>query len=282
MRRLFVSALLVTAVAAGCGAEDAARETVDPVAEAAARTAAAGGARFEGAIVYEVEGERIPSRLSGVVDFENERSRTLMRFEAFGPKAEREAGFPDERIRDGLRVYLTTPLLRDEIDEHWAMIDAEGLGDEYGVDTEMLGGWDESDPRSLLRFLEAAGGAVEAGRERIGGVMTTRYDAQVSIARYAQLVTQDADPDFRRGFSEGLRRQLGSEAIDVSVWLDDDGLIRRELLNLTLTIEGQDLDASMRVNFNDFSDRHEIDVPDEDDVKDVSDDYSRYKVHFTG
>jgi hypothetical protein len=283
MRRLTVTAIVVAAfAAASCGAEDTARDAVDPVAEAAARTAAAGGARFEGTIVYKVEGEEIPSRLSGVVDFANERSRTLMRFEAFGPKAEREAGFPDERIRDGLTIYLTTPLLRDEIDEHWAKVDLEGLGEEYGIDTEMLGSWDESDPQDLLRFLEAAGGAVEAGRERVGGVMTTRYDAQVSIARYAELVTADADPEFRRGFSDGLREQLGSETIETSVWLDDDGLIRRELLEFTLTIEGEQLDASMRLNFSDFSDRHEIDVPDEDDVKDVSDEFGRYKVHFTG
>ena len=52
MRRLTVTALVVAAfAAAGCGAEETAREAVDPVAEAAARTAEAGGARFEGTIV---------------------------------------------------------------------------------------------------------------------------------------------------------------------------------------------------------------------------------------
>jgi hypothetical protein len=283
MRRLTVTALVVAAIAAaGCGAEETAREAVDPVAEAAARTAEAGGARFEGTIVYSIDGERIPSRLTGVVDFANERSRTLTRFQAFGAKAEREAGFPDERIRDGLTIYLTTPLLRDEIDEHWAKVDLDGLEEEYGVDTEMLGSWDESDPQDLLRFLEAAGGAVEAGRERVGGVMTTRYDARVSVTRFAEIVTADADPDFRRGFTAGMREQLGSDTIATSVWLDEDGLIRRELLRLTLSIEGELIDTSMRLNFSDFSDRHEIAVPDEEDVKDVSGEWDRYKVHFTG
>jgi hypothetical protein len=282
MRRLTVTTLVVAALAAaGCGAEDTARDAVDPVAEAAERTAATGGARFEGDIVYSFDGQRIPSTLTGVVDFENERSRTLMRFEAFGAKAEREAGFPDERIRDGLTIYLTTPLLRDEIDEHWAKVDLEGL-DEHGVDTELLGSWDESDPRSLLRLLEAAGGAKAAGRERIGGEPATRYDARVSLRRFAELATEDADPELRARLVEALTRQMGSDTVATSVWLDEDGLIVRERIDMTLAIEGERLDASVRIRFSDFGDGYEVAVPDEGDVRDVTREFDRFGVHFTG
>jgi hypothetical protein len=282
MGRFAVFALVAAALAAGCGAEDAAREAVDPVADAAARTAAAGGAQVDGVITYEIEGERIPSTMTGVVDFENERSRVVTRFRAFGAKVERESGFPDERIRDGLAVYITTPLLRDEIDERWAKVDLEEMSDEYGLDAEMLGSWDESSPQSMLRVLEAAGGARDAGRKRIGGELTTRYDAQISIERFAELVAKDADPDFRRGFVDGITEQMGSDTVATSVWIDGDGLIRRERMEMTMNIEGESIDATLLMSFSDFSDRHEVAVPDEGDVKDVTLDWDRYKVHFTG
>jgi hypothetical protein len=79
-----------------------------------------------------------------------------------------------------------------------------------------------------------------------------------------------------------MKQQLGSDTIATSVWLDEQGLIRRELLDLTLNIEGEPIDASVRMTFSDFSDRHEVALPDEADVKDVTGEWERYKVHFTG
>lgn len=79
-----------------------------------------------------------------------------------------------------------------------------------------------------------------------------------------------------------MRQQLGSDTIATSVWLDEQGLIRRELLDLTLDIGGDLIDASMRITFSDFSDRDEVAVPDEGDVKDITGEWDRYRVHFTG
>jgi hypothetical protein len=282
MRLLSVTALVVCALAAGCGADEREREAVDPVAEAAARTAAAGGARFDGQIVYTSDGERTPTTLTGVVDFENERSRTLWEFEHLSPKAEYEAGFPDERIRDRLTIYLSTPLLRDEIGKRWAMFERERLVERFGAETELIGGLEESDPQALLRLLEAAGGAVEAGRARVGGVPTTRYDARISTSKYAELVTGDADPEFRRGFIDAMNDKLGSDTVAASVWLDRDGLIRREQLELTLLLDGEPIETAMRLNFSDFSDSHEVALPEPGDVKDITDEWFRYRVHFWG
>ena len=101
----------------------------------------------------------------------------------------------------------------------------------------------------------------------------------MSIAKFAELVARDADPDFRRGFVDGMTQQLGSDTIATSVWIDDDGLIRRERMELSMMIEGEPIEATLRMS---FSDRHEVAVPDEGDVKDITDEWDRYKVHFTG
>ncbi len=62
------------------GAEENAREVVDPVAEAADRTVAAGGARIDGAALFQVQGQEVEATIRGIVDFDDERSRIRMRF----------------------------------------------------------------------------------------------------------------------------------------------------------------------------------------------------------
>jgi hypothetical protein len=77
--RLPATALVALALA-GCGAEENAREVVDPVAEAADRTVAAGGARIDGAALFQVQGQEVEATIRGIVDFDDERSRIRMRF----------------------------------------------------------------------------------------------------------------------------------------------------------------------------------------------------------
>jgi hypothetical protein len=55
--------------AGGCGADEAARsvkEKVDPVARAAERTSASGGARIDGTMAMRFQGIRIPMTIDGV------------------------------------------------------------------------------------------------------------------------------------------------------------------------------------------------------------------------
>jgi hypothetical protein len=156
------------------------------------------------------------------------------------------------------------------------------MADDAGLDSEMLAQWDESDPRELLRFLEAAGGAKPAGSEWIGGSRTTRYDASVSVERFAEVVAPDADPEFRRGFVDGMREELGSDEIDTRVWLDEDGLIRREEVDLNMVIDGERIEGMMRLDLDDFGDGHDVVLPADGDAVDVTDEWDEYKVHFTG
>jgi hypothetical protein len=233
-------------------------------------------------MLFQVEGQEIEATITGVVDFDDERSRIRMRFPALTRQEQRDAGFPHDEIRDGLTKYVSTPLLREQIDAHWAKVDFGEMVDGAGIDTEALAQWDESDPRDLLRFLEAAGGAKPAGREWIGGSRTTRYDASVSVERFAEVVAADADAEFRRGFVDGMRKQLGSDEIETRVWLDQDGLIRREEVDMDMVIYGERIEGTMRLDLNDFGDQHDVVLPDDGDAIDVTDEWDKYKVHFTG
>jgi hypothetical protein len=282
------TALVVLALAlAGCGADDAARdarEAVDPVAEAADRTAAAGGARIDGAAWFEYEGQMIEMTMDGVADFEDQRSSMTMTLPALTAREERESGLPLERLRDGLSIYASAPDLRARIGKRWAKIDiAEGT-EGLDLDEDALAGWDESNPQQLLRFLEVAGNARPAGSERIGRKRTTRYDALVEVERYADHALGDNDdPDARAGFIAGLRESLGADSIPVSVWLDEEGLIRREEMVMPVELApGESIEAKLVIDFEDFGPHHDVELPGDDDVEDVTDEFEQYREYFTG
>ena len=98
----FVVAAAAT-VPVGCGGEDVAR-VVDPVAEAADKTVAAGGARLEGTGEFRVEGYRIPVTLRGGVDFEERRAHLELDIrpnKLLNGADAAEAGFPMEYMSDG-------------------------------------------------------------------------------------------------------------------------------------------------------------------------------------
>jgi hypothetical protein len=270
--------------AAGCGADDAAQETLDPVAKAADRATAAGGARIDGAARFKVDGRRFELRMTGTADFDDERSHIRMWFPAFSAREQREAGLPIERLRDGLVVYATGPDLRRRVGRHWAKVDLEERAEGIDIDEDALAGWDETNPQQLLDFLQAAGGARKAGAEQIGGVRTTRYDATVEVERYADhLLGDDVDEEARQGFITGLLRGLGATSIPVSVWLDDDGLIRRERMTIPVEIApGKDIDARMVFDFKDFGPHHDVPLPDDADVEDITGEFEQYREYFAG
>ena len=69
------------AVLGGCGAEKAADKvgrTVDPVAEAAQKTTASGGARMQGGIDIRVEGVTVPMTINGEISFEDQALQMRM------------------------------------------------------------------------------------------------------------------------------------------------------------------------------------------------------------
>jgi hypothetical protein len=169
-RRMAALVMAAAGMTAGCGAEDVKR-TVDPVAQAADRTVAAGGAELEGAGEYRVPAGRIPITLSGAVDFEQRRARMALEVR------------PNKVLRAVER----------------------------------------------LRLLRTAGGARKAGSETVHGVQTTHYRATIDPRRFPETVSE-SERERARKTVEVLGR-LDPTLLDpmpVDVWVDADGLIRRE------------------------------------------------------
>ena len=263
----------------GCGAEEV-RETVDPVAEAADNMAAAGGARVEGDMTLRGQDLLVPMTMDGAISFEDQESRFVMDFGQIpGATADemdrvrQQAEFPIRMVTRGNEVFFSTP----RVVEHgqadgvrWVKFDSEEVDEESGLDLTGLNQMSEVNPEAMLRFLKTVADARETGERTIDGVRTTRYTATVDIRDYPATVEPERREAAQRTV-EVLTKASGSPTHRVHVWIDADGLIRREEMSYSFTDAGETVRAQVVLDFIDVGEPQEIEIPDGDEVVDVSD-----------
>jgi hypothetical protein len=278
MRKATMALVAVLAGAvAGCGTDDVA-ETVDPVARAADKTVAAGGARLAGEGEFRGSGIAVPVTVRGAVDFEERRTHLSMDVppnDVLKPVQAAEAGFPLEFILDGGEtVHFASADMRRQLppDKRWAKVDLGDLDDDTGLAFQQLNRYDESNPGEWLRLLRTSGGAERVGTGQVSGVRTTRYRATIDPRRYPDTLPADERAKARETV-ERLDRVdptlLNPTAVDV--WIDDEGLIRRERVRLNEVYEGVRTRGYLTIDFVDFGDDVGVEMPDGDETVDVTD-----------
>jgi hypothetical protein len=266
----------------GCGADEV-RETVDPVAEAADKMAASGGARVDGDMTIRMPGVEIPMTMDGVVSFEDGRAQFVMDFDKAGvlagvtakemEDARRDAQLPLRTIMTTEETYLSTPRVVEEGREHgvrWLKFDYSEVDEEGDLDISGINQMSEVNPDAMLRFLRTVADARETGRRRIDGVATTRYTATVDIRKYPETVEEERREAAQRTV-DFLIKAWGSPTHRVHVWIDEDGLIRREEMTYSFKESGQTAKARVVLDFMEVGTPQEIELPDDDEVQDISD-----------
>ena len=274
----------------GCGAEEAAkevRETVDPVAEAADKMAASGGARVDGELTLRGTGFVLPLTIDGAISFEDDESKSEMDLAERGipgatarqlEEARRAMGLPLRLITRGNELFLNTPRVERERGQdrvRWLKVDYDEVDEEGDLDFSGINQMSEVSPDAMLRFLRTVADARETGSRTIDGVATTRYTATVDIRDYPDTVEPERREAAQRTV-EALTKAWGSPTHRVNVWIDDDGLIRREQMTYSFTDGGEKVRARALLDFLDVGRPQEIAFPDDDEVVDVSDELAGY------
>lgn len=227
----------------------------DRLAEAGARTVAAGTARLFAAWA---QGSPVPEptdrRCEGVADFAARRSRVAQApFFTAGLTAEiiahhhddarddNELGEPQEMVYDGANVYL-------HVAGNWTGF---SLGDPGGPRSV-------NDPLWPLDALFGARDAVKIGAEDVRGVSATRYRLSIDLAR--------ADAALPAGITVPTGPYRALSHIPAEVWLDAAGLARR--IAVMTDPEPGDNDAQIWsiVELWDFGVAAEIMLPSPDDI----------------
>jgi hypothetical protein len=269
----------------GCGAEEAAkdvRETVDPVAEAADKMAESGGARVDGDMSVRMGNLTIPMRMDGAVSFEDRLAQFVMDYSEGRMRgvtaedleaARREADFPVRTIMGTEKTYLSTPsILRKGKEDgvRWVKFDYSEVDEEGGTDLSGINQMSEVNPDAMLRFLRTVADARETGKRTIDGAPTTRYTATVDIRDYPETVEPERREAAQRTV-DILIKAWGSPTHQVHVWIDADGLIRREQMSYSFWESGEKAKAKVVLDFLDVGTPQEIELPDGDEVVDISD-----------
>lgn len=95
-----------------------------------------------------------------------------------------------------------------------------------------------SDPSQVLQYLNAASSSVtNEGEQRVDGVQTTHYHADLSLDRLTAGVPAADRPAVQQALSK-LRQAAGSAEVPVDVWIDAHRLVRRTALSMSLHVAG--------------------------------------------
>lgn len=231
-RRLLL--LLGVAVCAvplvGCGGDTL---SFDPVANAASNTVAHESARVEFTATMNVEGVGGMSFSgNGVFDGRGRSGAMNMRFN-LPAAAQGQLGTTSPTMemimdgRNGLVMYMRSPLFRTIAGDKWLKLDMEALAKKEGVDLSALMNANQADPSESLQMLKASTDAHPIGYDRVRGVFTTHYTLKIDLKRLAKTY-EGLGKTF-----DAVRKLSGTTTFPAEAWIDDQGRIRRMKLDMT-------------------------------------------------
>jgi hypothetical protein len=211
---------------------------LDPVAQAANATTAAGTAEFGIAGNVTAAGQTIPINGNGAIDMRNQRMRMSMSFPIPG-----FGSMQTDAIFDGSAFYMHLPdalAQRIPFGKSWMKLDLAALAKSTGVDMKQLTQSNQGNPADMLKALKAVGTSRKIGTENIGGAPTTHYRATIDPKKALNQI-----PDKQ---SAGALKQMlstsGLGSIPIDVWIDRAGRVRRESMKFSAAGTSMDMTVS--------------------------------------
>jgi hypothetical protein len=249
--------------AAGCGAQDSVKNAVDPVAQAATKTAAAGTMQVAMTGKVSAAGQEIPLDGTGVFDLKHKRGFMEMTTSVPG-KGEVKI----EELLDGLVIYIRSDAITAGLPggKHWVRFDLEALGRKQGFDLgqlQQLGGGG-SDPTQWLGYLKKAGSVDLLGSQEIHGTPTTHYRATIDLDKVAD-GAGDAASSVRQ-----LEQVTGTKALPTEVWIDGQGRVRRQAVDISVS-QPTAMHMQFTIDFERFGIPLDLHNPDAGDTVDLTD-----------
>jgi hypothetical protein len=170
----------------------------------------------------------------------------------------------DEIVDDG-DLYLRSPQLSEALGNTsgWLLMRSEVFGDLLQGDAGGAG-MSGSPTQQLDALKDASYEVAERGKEQVDGVMTTHYSALLDLDKIADQLKSEVSGDFADAI-ERETKQVSAASVDV--WIDGDGLLRREVSSSTTGSMGTFV---MTMDFSHYGVRPQIRVPPPSEVTDVT------------
>ncbi|WP_217250706.1 hypothetical protein [Streptomyces sp. AC602_WCS936] len=270
---IVVAAVTGSVVLAGCGdgsgsqvegggaspsasrSADAQEQGTTEVRAAYEKTAEAESARMTIKMNLAAAGKRITSDGEGVLDLATGDS--VMTITAQDKTIE-------QRVVDQV-LYQKVPGQNAPSGKPWIKIDLEKVAGQQGLSNQQIG-----DPAQTAAYAKAITDkdVTKVGTENVGGVSTTHYKVSVDVSKLPG--------------GEQMSQQLGP-TLPMQVWLDDEGRLRRQQIDLTVkapasasakpegSASAQQLKMSTVMQFSDFGTEVNAEAPPADQVADMTD-----------
>ncbi len=259
-----LAAVLAVGLLAGCGAGSQTGSSA--LGAAAAATSGVDSMRFAIAGTMNAEGASSTFQGEGVSDNAGERMSLQMTMEnPLGGKPLELAA-----VLDGTTMYMRMPFLSELVPsaKPWIEFDLAKVGEEAGLDIgALLELGQQNDPARALDYLRSTTDVEELGTDQVRGVETARYRAEIDMAAYADTL-EESSPEAAQTIRKLIEELGGGFTVNVEVWIDEDGLVRRQTTEQTMPDDG-----SMRYTMElyDFGADVDVRLPDPSDVSSLAD-----------
>jgi hypothetical protein len=252
-----VALLGASAVLVACGGGGGSSIAADSVAKAATKTSNVKSYRVTTLTSMELPNtsRKVTFRGTGAYAPNGRRGRLELDLselnQVLGPQGSPYNFGHVQMIMNGTAMYMRIPFLK-QIQPSlrpWIKIDLQRAAQAQGVDFSSFLQWGAGgDPTQTLQYLRAAGKVDKVGIEQVRGVQTTHYKAVVDLRKVAEKAPTK-DRDALRRSVDRMITLTGQKRIPVEIWIDKDGLVRRESYREQLLVQSSktQLDSSLEL-----------------------------------
>jgi hypothetical protein len=145
----------------------------------------------------------------------------------------------------------------------WVMIDLQKVGEQMGFDFAALMQASRQ-TETALQMLRGATDVREVGTEEVRGAETTHYSFTLDLQR----VLQEVPDELKKSIQAVI--DLGAGDVPGEIWIDEDGLARKMTYEMNQTIQGQEMEQRMELEYYDFGVEVEVEAPPPGDVVDLT------------
>ena len=262
MRRSLILVCVGALLFAACGSSgDAADSPREVIAAVPGALQEAGSARFAGTQKVESGALSFESSTEGLFDFKSGNGQRKMTMSGVaGGEESIELRIIDLVAYTQLPELMRAPQFRGK---DWVMIDLQKVGEQMGFDFAALMQASRQ-TETALQMLRGATDVREVGTEEVRGAETTHYSFTLDLQR----VLQEVPDELKKSIQAVI--DLGAGDVPGEIWIDEDGLARKMTYEMNQTIQGQEMEQRMELEYYDFGVEVEVEAPPPGDVVDLT------------
>lgn len=224
MRLRLAALALLLPVSVACGSADVQKLTaLEVVKRASGRTVEAGSAR----IAMSLSGGGVTMNGEGVSSLTENKMAMTTTMDMMGQQVVMEM-----RMLGDVMYMKLPPMPGAKSGKPWLKLDLAELAKASGTQAQALTQMRQNDPTQALEYLAGVSDDIrEDGKEDVRGTATTRYRGTLNLEKAKE---GQASPEVKDALDEAIKR-LGVATIPATVWIDDDGRLRKLVYDFDLS-----------------------------------------------